>query len=131
MRSDDLPAIITEWKRLAESEPDGALRSAYAGLALVFAELTKGLVEWQKGLEGWNVRESQVILRWKREGKQEGLLEARQADLISVLEARLQIALPPELRNAIEGTNDLATLSRWLKNAATASSLDEFRAALT
>ena len=37
-------AIITEWKRLAEQEPDGVLRSAYAVLALTFAELTKGLV---------------------------------------------------------------------------------------
>jgi hypothetical protein len=35
-----------------------------------------------------------------------------------------------ELSNAIEGTNDLAILSRWLKTAATVSSLDELRAAL-
>ncbi len=81
-------------------------------------------------MEGWNVRESQIILGWKREGKEEGLLEARRADLISVLEARFQIAVPSELRNVIEETNDLAMLSQWLRTAATASSLDDFRAAL-
>jgi hypothetical protein len=131
MRSDDLPAIITEWKRLAESEPDTALRSAYAGLAVVFAELTKGLVQWQKGLEGWNVRESQIILGWKREGKEEGALETKRADLIHALEFRLRVTIPPELRNAIDGTNDLDILSRWFDAALGAQTLDEFRAALT
>ncbi len=75
MRGNDLPVIIAEWKRLAELEPDATLRSTYASLALVFAELTKGLVIWQRSLEGWNMRESQIILGWKREGEAEGRLK--------------------------------------------------------
>jgi hypothetical protein len=130
MRGGDVPAIITEWKRLAGQEADGARRSAYGGLALVFAELAKTLVEWQKGLEGWNVLESQVILGWKREGKQEGFLEATRAHLLMVLEIRFQAQVPAEMKAAIEGTNDLDTLSHWLRTALKISSLDDFRAAM-
>ena len=78
-------AIITEWKRLAELESDGVLRSAYAALALTFAELTKGLVAWQRALENWNMQESQTMLGWIRKGELEGRLTSKREDLLDLL----------------------------------------------
>mgnify|MGYP001279910951 CR=1 FL=1 len=130
MRGADLP-VIMEWKRLAEPEPDSTLRSAYASVALVFAELTKGLVLWQNALENWNMRESQIILGWKREGEAEGRLKAMQEGILKVLQARLHMTIPEDITLALRGTNDLDKLSEWLIAAATTASLDEFRAALT
>jgi hypothetical protein len=64
--------MIQEWVRVCRMEPDAKCQAMYAALALAFAELTRSLVDWQRALGGWNVRESQNILGWKREGKQEG-----------------------------------------------------------
>jgi len=124
-------AIITEWKRLAEAEPDAVLRSVYAALALTFAELTKGLVAWQRALENWNMKESQTMLGWIRKGQEEGRLEAKRADLLRVLRVRFRAEVPSDLRAAVEGTNDLNILDRWMDAAATAASLTDFRSAMT
>ena len=124
-------AIITEWKRLAEQEPDGVLRSAYAVLALTFAELTKGLVAWQKALENWNMTESQTMLGWIRKGRQEGRLESKREDLLDLLRLRFQGEVPEDMKAAVDGTNDVDILHRWFKAAATATSLSGFRATMT
>src|SRR5262249_38595459 len=39
MHGADDPRIITQWRAVAEMETEGRLRSQYAGLALVFADL--------------------------------------------------------------------------------------------
>ena len=107
MRGDDLPGIIAEWQRLAGAEPDGVRRSTYAALALVFAELAKGLIEWQRALEHWDMKESQAVLGWKREGMLEGEVRATRKALLQVLGARFPGALPDDVRLAVEGTNDV------------------------
>ncbi len=128
------PGIIKEWRRVAEAEPDTRLRTQWAGLALVFADLAGRAAEWKKGLEGWNMGESQVVNEWRAEGRTEGratgLLEARLADLLHVLEVRFSTAVPSEVKTVIEGSTDPDELSRWLDLALTAKSLEEFRAAL-
>jgi hypothetical protein len=129
MRGGALPDIIAEWKVLAAAEPDGPLRSAYAVLALTFAELTRGLVEWQKGLEGWNMRESQTILGFKREGKEEGRLEMRREAILELLQIRF-LQVPQDIQAAVNGTNDFDTLRRWFQSAASLTSLDDFRVAM-
>jgi hypothetical protein len=48
-----------------------------------------------------------------------------------VLGARFPGALPDDVRLAVEGTNDLDTLARWVEVAATAASPDAFRTAIT
>jgi hypothetical protein len=130
MRGGGKTDTITEWKRLAEHEPVDRLRSLYAALTLVFAELTRELVDWQKALENWNMRVSQIITEWKKEGELEGRLAARRDDLLLILETRFQLSVPPELKLAIEGTNDPDALSRWMKMALTVPTLDAFRAAM-
>src|SRR5262249_38651847 len=82
-------AILEQWKSLAAQEPDHHLRSSFAALALVFAELTGRKSLWSTALEKWNMRESQVVKEWKAEGRTEGLKEGRvqtkQEDLLRLL----------------------------------------------
>src|SRR3954462_11843173 len=101
--------IIEQWKQLAATEPDSQLRSAYAGLALIFAELSHCVPQWQQALEGWNVRESQIVLGWKAEGEQ----KARRADLLRALQVRFRTAIPNDLAVAVEAMTDLDELARW------------------
>jgi hypothetical protein len=130
MRADDRSAIIAEWKRLAAQEPDEGLRGVYAALALVFAELSPGLVEWQKGLEGWEMKESQYIKGWLSEGEAKGELKKAQEALLTVLEARFPQEPLDQLRLAIQGTNDLDILQRWFDEALTATTVEAFRKAM-
>jgi hypothetical protein len=124
MRGGGEPALIERWKRLAEREPDVEKRALYRALALVFAELIPELVNWQRGLEGWEVRESQYLKSFEARGEVRG----RQAYLIRVLEARLQTPVPGPIRLAIEGTNDLGALDRWFEAALAVTSWEEFEA---
>ena len=123
--------IIRQWKRLAETEPDDVLRSVYAVLALTFAELTKGLVAWQRALENWNMQESQTMLGWIRKGQQEGRLEAKREALLRVLRRRFPADALTDIQAAVEGTNGLDILDRWIDAAVAAPSLADFRATMT
>jgi hypothetical protein len=121
---------IEEWKRVAGLEPDGRLRSVYAALALVFAELAGRRVEWKQALEGWNMRQSMVITEWQDEAREEGRREAQRTDLRRVLQTRFFVPVPDDLAAAIETVADSEELARWLDIALTAVSLDAFRAAI-
>ena len=116
-------ATIKHWKELAQAESDTGLRADYAGLALVFAELTKCRPAWKSALEGWDVIQSQQVLEWQEQARVETKAEA----LLTVLRIRLSRSLPANLERAIQATSDLALLDRWLENASTASSITEFQ----
>jgi hypothetical protein len=124
------PARIEEWKRVALLEPDPQRRLIYRDLALVFAELAKELVNWQRALEGWQVQESQVILSWMDRGKQRGSAEAWRDALLKLMRSRFQDPVPEAIRLAVEGTNDPDTLGRWFDIALAAPTLAEFQAAM-
>jgi hypothetical protein len=116
------PGMIEEWKRLAGMEPDSRLRGSYVELALVFAELAGVLAEWERALEGWNVTESLVVLKWKA--------EALRAALLRALRVRFRISIPPELEAAVMAQTNFDELSHWFDVALTADSLDTFRAVI-
>jgi hypothetical protein len=122
--------LIEEWKRVAQMEPNAPKRAAYRDLALVFAELSKELVNWQQALEGWQMLESQVINNWLRQGELKGVVKTRRADLLKLLAARLPGPVPEPVRLAIEGTNDPDTLDRWFDAALHAQTWAEFQAAM-
>lgn len=124
------PALIEEWKRLALMEPNVQRRQTYRALALVFAELAKELVNWQQALEGWQMQESQVILGWIQQGEQRGIVKNARAALLELVRLRLQDPVPEAVRLAVEGTNDVNTLNRWFRAAATAGTFAEFTAAM-
>jgi hypothetical protein len=124
------PALIEEWKQVAQREPDAQRRATYRDFALVFAELTRELVNWQRALEGWEMKESQYIKGWLNEGKAQGVVEARRAALLKVLRAKLADPVPEEVSLAVEGTNDPDTLDRWLDAALQTGTWAEFRAVM-
>jgi hypothetical protein len=122
------PQLIERWKHLASREPDAEKRAAYRSFALEFGELIPELVNWQRALEGWEVRESQYSKSIEARGEQKGEARARRADMLRVLQSRLDTPAPEPLRLAIEGTNDLAILDRWFEAALTAPSWADFQA---
>jgi len=67
------------------------------------------------------VRESQQVLEWQA--------EARRADLLRFLEKRCKAPVPSDLATAIEATQDMNLLLRWVDAAAEANTFDDFRAA--
>jgi hypothetical protein len=121
------PGLVERWKAAAGGEPDGEKRAAYRAFALVFAELIPELVNWQRGLEGWEVRESQYIKGFEDRGEQKGKLAQARADMLRVLRSRVGTPAPEPIRLAIEGTNDLGTLDRWFDVALSVTSWDEFQ----
>src|SRR5437016_12304960 len=84
--------IMEQWKDLAQAEPEARRRADYAGLALVFAELTDCRPAWKQALEGWNVEQSLQVLEWQAEAEKRGLArrkaEAKVEALLRVLHKR-------------------------------------------
>ena len=112
-------SIIEQWKQLAQAEPDARRRADYAGLALVFAELTDCRPVWKQALEGWNVEQSLQVLEWQAQAKADYLLR--------VLGKRFPPGATPDLERSIRQTNDVEQLDRWLDAALDAATLTTFR----
>ncbi len=112
-------AIIEQWKAVADTEPDVVRRFEYGGLALVFAELAGRAQQWERGLEGWNMRQSQVVNEWRAEAVREIVAQA--------LELRCGAPIPSDLAAALQQMLDLSELRRWHQAAVLSDSFDEFR----
>lgn len=123
-------ALVEEWKAVAAAEPDAERRATYGWFALVFAELTPTLVNWQQGLEGWEMKEPQIVLKVKREGIVEGQIQTSRAAVLETLRKRFLNPVPESLRLAVEGTNDPQLLWRWFQLALDAPSIGEFAATI-
>lgn len=128
MRGGGESELIERWKQVAGSERDAEKRTAYRSFALEFAELTPGLVTWQRQLEGWEVRESQYSKTIEARGEHKGEVKRARAYLLEGLEIRLGSPTPEPIRLAIEGTNDVETLNRWFRLMFTVDSWAEFQA---
>jgi hypothetical protein len=127
MRGGGQPQATERWKHLAGREPDLERRAAYRYFALVFAELIPELVNWQRALEGWEVRESQYTKSFEARGE----VKRARADVLRVLQSRLGTPAPEPVRLAVEGTNDLGVLDRWFDAALVAASWEDFQAAMS
>ena len=123
--------IIERWKEWAQAEPDARRRADYAGLALVFADLTDCRPVWKQALEGWNVEQSAQVLEWQAEAEKRGLArgkaEAKMDALLRVLRTRFPTAVPEDLERVVRETTDLNQLDRWLEAAVKAATLAAFR----
>jgi hypothetical protein len=106
------------------------MSACFGGLAEVFAESVKRQAAWQPALEGWEMWQSQVIRRWRDQGRQEGRLEEKRSAVRTVLQERFGVEVPAGLAQLIDQTTDLDTLSSWFRAALAAASLDDFRAAV-
>jgi hypothetical protein len=122
------PATLKQWRRLAEGEQDPHRRGDYCVLATVFAELAGCKPVWDAFLEGWNVRESQVVQEWLAEGvaqgRKEGRLDTLRRALRLLLEAHLG-PLPEGVRQRIEAVGDPERLEEAMLRAPHLNSLDE------
>jgi hypothetical protein len=127
MRGGDKPGIIVRWKELAHADPDARRRADYAGLALVFADLTDCRSVWQRHLEGWNVEVSMQVLEWQEAAAKRATLKTKIEAVLRVLRKRLDSPIPSEMEETIRGAADLKQLDRWLDAAADSSTLAEFR----
>ncbi len=128
MKGSGESAMIEEWKRLADLEPNLRVRMDYATDALIFADLPGPVVyrEWKKALEGWNVRVPQAIVDWQNEGT----LKNQRANVLRLLEKRCKAPVPSDLANKIEETQEMSLLEALFDAAAVANTFDEFRSAI-
>jgi hypothetical protein len=124
------PVNIARWKDLAAARPSGQQRGDLARIALIFAELAGCYLAWEQGLEGFNMTESQVVNRWMQETDTKARLETRREDLLRFLQKRLPEVMTPEVIAAINAQPSLSLLNDWYDAAITASSPEEFLAAL-
>lgn len=145
MHGGDDPAVVEYWKRLASAEVDPHKRGDYGGLARVFAELCGRGEVWTRGLEGWNVEVSQVVLEWQAQalargltqGRTEGRAEERaemlallRENLVELMRTRFQAELPTEFLTAVQNQTDPALLLQWFHRAPAAASLEDLRGIL-
>lgn len=133
-RGADDPAIISEWRRLAELQTDADVRRVLA-LALLFAEAVGRADAWRPALEGLNVIESQVVKDWTaaarlegiKEGRKEGKIEGKIETLLPFL--RKLGTVPPELEQAIRAVADPARVDALIAAALSSTTIDDFRRA--
>ncbi len=124
MRGADTPAIIAEWRRLAEGEPDLRKRGDLGGLARVFSDLADRTDVWKTGLEGWNVETSKAVMEWEAQGLAKGRVETLRATILRLLKFRFK-DLPAVLVATVESQQDLTALDRWYEIAMAATTLAE------
>jgi hypothetical protein len=123
MAGADHADVVRRWRELAMRQTQLVLRSHYAVLALVFAEMAGRKQLWQTELEGFNMQESTIIRGWREEG---ALTNARAA-VVNVLQTRFPEApLPEGVRSALEKNADVRQLSEWLREAVLTASLADF-----
>jgi hypothetical protein len=116
-------AIVSRWKEVvAATVPDRQARSNLAGIALVFAELAGRFLAWERGLEGWDMTESQVVNRWMSQGE---LARARK-DLLDAIKVRFPGALTEEIAQLINQQDSSDLLREWFLAALKADTFDQF-----
>ena len=127
MAGGDEGDVIRRWRDLVtERVTDRTIRANLVGVALVFAELSGRFLAWERGLEGWEMTESQVVNRWIGQGEAKGkLLMARQA-LLEALELRFPGAVPSDVTKLIDQQTDLELLRTWFRGALRVYSFDHF-----
>jgi hypothetical protein len=131
MAGGDEEALVRRWKEVvAAIVSDRRTRGNLVGVALVFAELAGRVPAWTRGLEGWEMTESQVVNEWMRQGETKGRLAERRQKLIQLLEGRFPGVVPNEVVQLIETQESMGLLDDWFNAAVRAFTLEQFLAVL-
>jgi hypothetical protein len=81
-------------------------------------------------LEGYNVQQSPTVLEWQEQARAEGEIMGsirKQRDLLlRVLEMRFN-QVPPDLKEAVERSDDPRQLDQWFEAAVVAANLEAVR----
>jgi hypothetical protein len=81
-------------------------------------------------LKGWNMQQSQQVLEWQEEARQETKIERAREYILRALQKRFQTPVPSDVKARVESMTDLDELDRWFDASLTATSLEGFRAAV-
>ncbi len=120
-------AVIARWKEVVlQTVADRRTRGNVAGIALVFAELVGQRAEWNRGLEGFEMTESQVVNEWMSQGEARGKLTERRQNLLKLLAKRFPGAVPDDLVRVINEQESFDILGHWFDAAAEASTFHQF-----
>lgn len=123
--------LITRWRQVVtERVSDRRTRGDLAGIARVFAELVGRGVEWLRGLEGFEMTESQVVNEWISQGEAKGRLVERRMTPLELLETRFPGLVPDEVVRLINGQESMPLLRDWFNAASKAYSFAQFLAVL-
>jgi hypothetical protein len=123
--------VIARWKEVvAQVVSDQRTCGNLVGIALVFAELAGRGLEWKRGLENFEMTESQVVNEWINRGEARGKLTERRQTLLELLEIRFPGAVPNEVVQLIQQQESLELLHDWFTAAARAYSFEQFLAVL-
>ncbi len=123
--------IIARWKEVVSARvADRRMRGNLVGIALVFAELVGRVPAWKRGLEGFEMTESQVVNEWMSKGRAEGRLEASRQKLLDLLEGRFPGQVPGEVTRLVNEQESLALLDDWFWEAVRAFTFEQFLAVL-
>jgi hypothetical protein len=124
-------AVVDRWKEVVEfTVSDRGMRGNLVGIALVFAELAGCLPAWKRGLEGFEMTESQVVNEWIREAEVKVELKTQRRYLLALLDGRFPGMVPEEVRQLIQQQESLELLEDWFKEAVHASTFENFMAVL-
>jgi hypothetical protein len=136
----DLPEVVSEWKRLVNSESDEKMRGAYVILAKTFAAFVDRPI-WQQELEGFNVITSPIFdeirNEARKEGHKEGLKEGRtetqrevatafRPELLEFLTSKFGSGVSSGITARINAELDFEVLNRWFRAARISNTVEEF-----
>jgi hypothetical protein len=85
---------------------------------------------WRRGLEGWNVLQSEQVLGWQAMAAAETRIATTRDHLLRLLQLPFPGPLPQDLMTTLQTTSDLDKLDHWVDAAVTVPSLEAFRAAV-
>jgi hypothetical protein len=127
----DAAEVVRRWRDLAMRQQQLHLRGNYAVLALVFAEMAGRKTLWETELGGFNLQESTVMNKWRKEATEKGIemgaLTTARAAVLNVLQVRFPGAsIPDGVRSAVEKNDDVRLLADWLGKAAVTASPGDF-----
>lgn len=127
MAGGDDETVIARWREVVtQSVPSPRMRGNMAGIALVFAELVDRRPTWVRGLEGFEMTESQIVNEWIGQGVVKGELAARRQTLLELLDGRFPGAVPADVTQLIRQQDSLELLHDWFRAAVRAYSFDQF-----
>jgi hypothetical protein len=126
MAGADEAEVLTAWREQAGKVEDERKRIDLGGLARIFADLAGRTDVWRKGLEGWGVERSPVVLEWEARGAARTLKAVRES-LLQLMRDQFQPDLPADLVAAVNTQTEPAKLTAWAFRMAKAGSLEEAR----
>lgn len=120
-------AVVSRWREVVEAVvSDLRMRGNLAAVALVFAELVGRRIEWKRGLEGFEMTESQVVNEWISQGEARGELKNQRQNLLDLLESAFPGAIPQDVVRLIQHQDSLEVLRDWFKAALRAKTPEQF-----